>query len=69
MVGFPPQGKFYRCTDEAKSSPEECKLVLLVAFLLSQLNTCSYPPKFSLNLCTTRPFLIGAPTSCIKMGM
>lgn len=22
-----PQGKFYRCTDEAKSSPEECKSV------------------------------------------
>lgn len=24
---FAPQGKFYRCTDEAKSSPEECKSV------------------------------------------
>ncbi len=32
---FPPQGKFYRCTDEAKSSPEECKLVLLILLLHS----------------------------------
>lgn len=27
------KGKFYRCTDEAKSSPVECKLVSLILIL------------------------------------
>lgn len=47
-----PQGKFYRCTDEAKSSPEECKLVLPVLVLHSKITYSDYH-SLGLNLDTT----------------
>lgn len=48
---FAQQGKFYRCTDEAKSSPEECKLVSDFVFLhrssLSEINVVLVSMSFS----------------------
>lgn len=68
VFGFPPQGKFYRCTDEAKSSPEECKLVSPVGFLNSQSLTVITLVSVSYLNATCR-VLTGAPTSCIRMEM